>query len=78
MRNNPNNNTLGNLVEKEADNNNPETSFQSQITRDSDYINISEAIDNRISDIVRENSNHIHINKASDKRISDVEEENNN
>jgi hypothetical protein len=78
MRDNPDNNMLGNLVGREADNSDPETPSQNQVARDPDYINISEVIDNRVNDVVRENSDHINISETSDKRISDIKKENNN
>ena len=60
MRDNPDNNTLGNLVGTEADSiSDPETPPQSEVARNPDQININKTINKLAGDIKRENDNQL-------------------
>ena len=74
MRDNPNNDTLGNLVGKEAgDDSDPETPPQSDVARDPDQTNIKEAIDDkRVGDVEGENDDQLD-SEDDEERTSNVQ-----
>ena len=60
MRDNPDNNTLGNLVGTEADSiSDPETPPQSEVARNPDQININKAINKLAGDVKGENDDQL-------------------
>jgi hypothetical protein len=68
MRNNPDNNTLGNFVGREAGDSDPETSSQSEVARNPDQINIRKAIDDkRVGDIEKKNNNQLNDENDEEK-----------
>jgi len=86
MRDNPDNDTLGNLVGREADNiSDPETPPQSEIARIPDQTNIQETVCRRVDDVAGEkedqsgrarNPDQTNIHETIYKRVDDVEGEN--
>jgi hypothetical protein len=71
MRGNPDHDTLGNLVGREAGNgSDPETPPQSEIARDPNQINIQKVIDKLVGDVEGENDQSS--DEDDEERTSDV------